>query len=60
MTPIPDATLDRIRALQEQQQQIQQQIQTTLVTVMEANGLDPSEHTVDLDAGTINPIDDDS
>ncbi len=60
MTDIPDATLDRIHTLQEQQQQLQQQIQATLVTVMEANGLDPAEHSVDLETGTIHPRDDDS
>ncbi|MCS3667451.1 hypothetical protein GGP77_001680 [Salinibacter ruber] len=46
---IPEATLRRLRELQRQQQ-------TTIQTLMEAKGLDPRRHEVDLQTGTIQQI----
>jgi len=46
---IPEPTLRRLRELERQQQ-------TTIQTLMEAKGLDPRRHEVDLQAGTIQQI----
>jgi hypothetical protein len=50
---IPADTLDTLRDIAEQQQRLQRQQQLILQTLLDAKGLDPQEHRVDLESGEI-------